>query len=54
MHVPSIRQSATVGIAFCAIVAVAAPVATPVDLGADAVDIVKVEALLTYFPWNEP
>ncbi|KAK6207691.1 hypothetical protein QIS74_12772 [Colletotrichum tabaci] len=41
MHVPSIRQSATVGIAFCAIVAVAAPVATPVDLGADAVDIVK-------------
>ncbi|TID01673.1 hypothetical protein CH35J_003427 [Colletotrichum higginsianum] len=41
MHVPSIRQSATVGIAFCAIVAVAAPVAAPVDLGADAVDIVK-------------
>ncbi|TQN71647.1 hypothetical protein CSHISOI_03888 [Colletotrichum shisoi] len=41
MHVPSIRQSATVGIVFCAILAVAAPVATPVDLGADVVDIVK-------------
>lgn len=49
MHIPSFSQTATIGMAFYAIAAVAAPVAQPIaEPGPETGDLVEVSLKLSY------